>query len=30
MILNLMTLLVELGSVDMLHWFEFGSELVLV
>lgn len=30
MILNLMTLLIELGAVEMLHWFDFGFELVLV
>lgn len=30
MILNLMTLLIELDAVEMWHWFEIGFELVLV
>lgn len=30
MILILMTLLIELGPVEVWHWFEFGFELVLV
>ena len=30
MILNLMTLLIELGAVEMWHWFDFGFELISV
>ena len=30
MILNLMTLLMELDGVEVWHWFDFGFELVSV